>query len=87
MQIGKVQVIIYKRECKSFNLHIQIEFPKIYFDIPKAEEEAQRLTTAAYIAARVRKARESVLPIPQLFSRRVTSVVEALTMHRFRTLN
>ena len=51
------------------------------------EEEAKRLPTAAYIAARVRKARESVLPIPQLFSRRVTSVVEALTMRRFRTLS
>lgn len=42
------------------------------------EEEAKRLPTAAYIAARVRNARESVLPIPQLFSRRVTSVAEAL---------
>jgi hypothetical protein len=42
------------------------------------EEEAKRLPTAAYIASRIRKARESVLPIPQLFSKRITSVIEAL---------
>jgi hypothetical protein len=46
------------------------------------EEEVQRdlqsLPTAAYVASRLRKSRENVLPIPLLFSRRVTSVVESM---------
>jgi len=42
------------------------------------QREVQSLPTAAYVASRLRKSRESVLPIPLLFSSRITSVVESM---------